>query len=315
MSLSTPIVFIIFRRPDLTANVFKAIRQAQPSKLLVVADGPRDEAEALLCQQTRAVIEQIDWDCEVLRNYADENLGCRKRVSSGLDWAFGQVEEAIILEDDCLPHPSFFKYCQELLAHFRDDTRIWCIHGNNFQDGKWRGDGSYYFSHYNHCWGWASWQRAWKHYDKGLEVWPALMASGLLRSIFEDPYEQQYWTKIWNRLYTENQPNTWDYQWTFTCMSNSGLSISPNVNLVSNIGFRTDGTHTISDSNLAAMPVSELGEIQHPLFVIRDADADRYTYDYVLGGQAMRKADTLASRTRQRLSQIKKSLSLTLPNI
>jgi hypothetical protein len=315
MSCSTPVVFLIFRRPDLTALVFEVIRQVQPAKLLVVADGPRDESEAFLCQQTRALTEQIDWDCEVLRNYADVNLGCRKRVSSGLNWAFEQVEEAIILEDDCLPHPSFFKYCQELLAHYRDDKRIWCINGNNFQDGKWRGDGSYYFSRYNHCWGWATWRRAWKYYDKDLEGWPPLQASGLLSSIFEDPDEQRYWTQIWDRLYTENQPDTWDYQWTFNCMSNSSLSVTPNVNLVSNLGFRFDGTHTASDSNLAAMPVADMRDIKHPLFVIRNVDADKYTFDYSYGGTGTRKANTLSSKASQKLSQVKKNLSLILSSI
>ena len=166
--LKTPVVFLIFRRPDLTARVFEAIRQAQPAKLLIVADGDRNEEEAILCQQARAVTEQIDWDCEVLTNFSDTNLGCKRRVSSGLDWAFSQVEEAIILEDDCLPHPDFFHFCSELLTHYKDDTRIWNICGHNFQDAQWRGDGSYYFSRYADPWGWATWQRAWKHYDKDL---------------------------------------------------------------------------------------------------------------------------------------------------
>jgi hypothetical protein len=310
MTDSAPIVFLIFRRPDLTARVFESIRQAQPAKLLVVADGPRNEAEELLCQQSRSVTEQVDWDCEVLRNYSDVNLGCRKRVSSGLDWAFEQVEEAIVLEDDCLPHPSFFKYCQDLLAYYRNDERIWCINGNNFQDGQWRGNGSYYFSIYNHCWGWATWRRAWKHYDNDLESWPALKASGLLNSIFGDPYEQQYWTQIWDRLRTENQPDSWAYRWTFTCMSNSGLSIAPNVNLVSNIGFRADGSHTTSDSdsNLAAMPVADVSNIQHPLFVLRDVDADQYTFDHVFGGLAMKAADTSMGRIRRMVRTLKGNL-------
>ena len=127
LMLKTSVVFMIFRRPDLTARVFETIRQAQPTKLLIVADGARNEEEAILCQQTRAVTEQIDWDCEVLRNYSDVNLGCRLRVSSGLDWVFSEVEEAIILEDDCLPHSSFFQFCEELLSYYRHNERIWTI--------------------------------------------------------------------------------------------------------------------------------------------------------------------------------------------
>ena len=206
--LKTPVVFLIFRRPDLTARVFETIRQAQPAKLLIVADGARNEEEAILCQQTRTVTELIDWDCEVLRNYSDVNLGCRQRISSGITWAFEQVEEAIILEDDCLPHPSFFSYCQELLDYYREDKRIWCISGNNFQDGQLRGDGSYYFSNYPHCWGWASWQRAWQKYDRNLTNWEAFRNSKHLNSIFNSKREVKYWHGILERLHNSGQPNS-----------------------------------------------------------------------------------------------------------
>ena len=152
--LTTPVVFIIFNRPDTTAKVFEAIRQAKPPKLLVIADGARIDkpGEAEKCAAARAIINQVDWQCEVLTNYSNVNLGCRKRVSSGLDWVFEQVEEAIVLEDDCLPHPSFFQYCQELLEKYRDDERIMMISGDNFQFGNETTEYSYYFSRYGHCW-------------------------------------------------------------------------------------------------------------------------------------------------------------------
>jgi hypothetical protein len=308
MSVSTPVVFLIFRRPDLTARVFEAIRQAQPAKLLVVADSPRDEAEVLLCQQTRAVTEQIDWDCEVMRNYADENLGCRKRVSSGLDWAFEQVEDAIILEDDCLPHPSFFRYCQELLDHYRNDERIWCISGNNFQDGQWRGDCSYYFSNYNHIWGWASWRRAWQHYDHDLVHWPDFHHSQYLEGILDSALEMQYWQGIFERFYSLGEPNTWDYAWTYTCWQNRGLTALPNVNLVSNIGFRSDGTHTFGESKLANMPVGDIGRLQHPEFIARDREADMYTFDRVFGGLQMQEAQRWQNRLRRRARNLKRRI-------
>lgn len=308
MSLSTPVVFLIFRRPDLTALVFEAIRQAQPEKLLVVADGPRDEAEVLLCQQTRAVTEQIDWDCEVMRNYADENLGCRKRVSSGLDWAFEQVEEAIVLEDDCLPHPSFFLYCQNLLERYRDDERIWCISGNNFQDGQWRGEDSYYFSNYYHVWGWASWRRAWQHYDRDLAHWPDFRDRRYLEGILDSNLEVQYWQSIFERLYSLGEPNTWDYAWTLTCWLNRGLTALPNVNLVSNIGFRSDGTHTFGESKLANMPVKDIGELQHPTFIARDRGADMYTFDRVFGGLKMQEAQRWQNGLRRRAGNLKRRI-------
>lgn len=305
MIILTPVAFLIFNRPDLTQKVFEVIRKAKPKTLLVVADGPRFSEEAEKCKAARAIVEQVDWDCKLLTNYSDANLGCRRRVSSGLDWVFSQVESAIILEDDCLPHPSFFAFCDTLLSRYWNDERVWVISGDNFQDGQWRGDGSYYFSRYNHCWGWATWRRAWKYYDGDLKGWADLKASELLSSIFEDPLECQYWSQIWETLYTKNQPDTWDYQWTFTCMSNGGLTILPNINLVSNIGFRTDGTHTRNESSQANIPVADIGEIKHPSFVIRDSVADLYTFNHVFGGNAMHSKKNWLHVVKQRLSNIR----------
>lgn len=305
--LSTPVVFLIFNRPDLTKQVFEAIRQAQPNTLLVVADGPRFPEETAKCQAARAIIEQVDWECTVLTNYSDTNLGCRKRVSSGLDWAFSQVESAIILEDDCLPHPSFFTFCDTLLSYYWDDNRVWVISGDNFQGGQWRGDGSYYFSRYNHCWGWATWRRAWQHYDAELKGWKALKASGLLSSIFENPLEQQYWSRIWDTLYIHNQPDSWAYRWAFTCMSNGGLTILPNVNLVSNIGFGSRATHTTQKSLLSDTPNLDIGEINHPSFVLRNCIADSYTFDHHYGGINIKKHSL--SRSRRFLGKLKSAFS------
>jgi hypothetical protein len=310
--LDTPVVFLIFRRPDLTARVFEAIRQAKPKKLLVVADGPRNEDEATLCQQARAVTEQIDWDCEVLRNYSDVNLGCRQRVSSGLDWAFEQVEEAIILEDDCLPHPDFFHYCQELLAYYQEDERVWCISGNNFQDRQWRGDGSYYFSNYNHCWGWATWQRCWRKYDHQMINWPVFKRGGYLDVILDNTLEVQYWQEIFDHLYETGKPNTWDYPWTFTSWQNSGLTALPNINLVSNIGFGADGTHTTGESKLANLPMGDLGNIRHPSFVVRNHLADQYTFDHVFGGKQMKEANTFSGKLRRFLATTKRRVKRLL---
>lgn len=308
MPCESPIVFMIFRRPDLTAQVFERIRQAQPKQLLIIADGPRNDTESLLCNQARTITEVIDWDCEVFRNYSDVNLGCRKRVSCGLDWAFEQVEEAIILEDDCLPEPSFFRYCQELLEYYREDERIWCISGNNFQDGQWRGDGSYYFSNYNHCWGWASWRRAWENYDYNLSNWQKIKDGKYLSSILDSTLEVKYWHDIFEDLYANGIPNTWDYAWTFTCWQNSGLTILPNVNLVSNIGFRRDGTHIMGESQLGNLTTQSLAEIFHPSFLIRDRTADEYTFDYVFGGKTIRASNPAIGTLKAKASELKKIL-------
>ncbi|PAX60058.1 glycosyltransferase family 2 protein [Brunnivagina elsteri] len=278
--MKTPVAFLIFNRPDTTEKVFEAIRQAKPPKLLVVADGPRPDrpGEAEKCQAAREIIKQVDWDCEVLTNYSDVNLGCKKRVASGLDWVFENVEEAIILEDDCLPHPTFFPFCEELLDKYRDDNRIMTISGDNFQFGKTRNKDSYYFSRYNHCWGWASWRRAWQHYDIEMKNWEKVRDEGWLKDIFCDSSSVKYWENIFQRTY-EGKIDTWDYIWTYCCWLQNGLTILPNVNLVSNIGFGNEGTHTKSKKNIFAnIPAEEMRFLlQHPSFVIRNEKADSLT--------------------------------------
>ena len=178
--LETPVAFLVFNRPHTTDKVFSEIAAANPRKLLIVADGPRPDqpGEAERCVAVRAIVDRVDWDCEVLTNYSDINLGCKARISSGLDWVFDTVEEAIVLEDDCLPHPSFFRFCEELLVKYRDDERIAQIGGVNFQSGRRRTNYSYYFSRYAHIWGWATWRRAWRHYDVALKAWPLIRDGG-----------------------------------------------------------------------------------------------------------------------------------------
>ena len=178
--LSTPVAFIIFNRPDTTARVFAEIAKARPPKLLVVGDGPRAnrDGEADRVAEARAIIKNVDWPCEVLTNFSTPNLGCKKRVSSGIDWIFEQVEEAIILEDDCLPDPSFFQFCEEMLARYRHDDRIAMISGDNFLFGQVPVPESYYFSRYCHIWGWASWRRAWKDYDVNIPALAAIRTDG-----------------------------------------------------------------------------------------------------------------------------------------
>ncbi len=277
--LKTPVCFIIFNRPDTTEKVFQAIRQAKPSQLFVVADGARNNkiGEAEKCLATRAIIDQVDWECEVLTNYSEVNLGCRKRVSSGLDWVFSQVEEAIILEDDCLPDPSFFRFCEELLEKYRYEPKIMLISGQNIQFGQKRRDYSYYFSRYNHCWGWASWKRAWQYYDNEMKLWTKVRDENWLFDILQDPQAFRYWEATFQAMYEGY--DTWDYPWLFACYINQGLSILPNINLVSNIGFGKEGTHaTDSNSILANIPVEEMQfPLKHPPFIIRDTQADNFT--------------------------------------
>jgi len=172
--MKTPVAFFIFNRPDTTEKVFQAIRQAQPPQLSIVADGPRpDRPEDVRdCAAARSIIEQVDWDCQVMKNYADVNLGCRRLIDSGLDWVFDTVDRAIVLEDDCLPHPCFFRYCEELLEKYQDDDRIATILGT-IGLGRWKPDSQgYHFSYWpSPVWGWASRSRAWRYYDHNIKAW------------------------------------------------------------------------------------------------------------------------------------------------
>ncbi len=276
--LNTPVALLIFNRPDTTERVFNAIAKVRPSKLLVVADGPRANrlGEAELCAQTRAIIERVDWNCEVLTDFAESNMGCKRRVASGIDWIFEQVEEAIILEDDCLPDPSFFRYCEEMLTRYRDNERVGMVSGGNLQFGRQRGSGSYYFSKYTHIWGWATWRRAWKHYDRDLTLWPIFRDQGLLAQIFETPGEQEYWRNSFQWVH-EGSLDTWDVSWTFTAITHGLLQVVPNVNLISNIGFGANATHTHVVGIHANMPTQPIQfPLVHPKFVLADIEADRY---------------------------------------
>ncbi|MDT9200120.1 class I SAM-dependent methyltransferase [Limnospira fusiformis KN01] len=286
--LNRPVCLILFNRPETTEKVFEAIREVKPPKLFVIADGPRPEktGEAEKCAAARAIINRVDWDCEVFTNYSTVNLGVRKRISSGLTWLFNNVEEAIVLEDDCLPHPTFFRFCQELLERYRDDERVMFISGDNFQFGQNQTEYSYYFSYYAHCWGWASWRRAWQKYDSEMSLWPQVKNADLLSNILQDNDAQRFWSNIFQQVYEGF--NTWDYVWQFTCLVNNGLSILPNANLVSNIGFTSDASHTRDvGSKLANMPTEAMNfPLKHPPFIIRNTKADNFTEKTIFGGKA-----------------------------
>lgn len=291
----TPILFLIFNRPDTTFTVFEAIRNAQPKKLYIAADGPRagNENDRLKSIQTRAIIN-VDWNCEVKFLYRTENLGCKKAVSEGISWFFENEEQGIILEDDCLPHPSFFSYCEHLLEYYKTEEKVMLISGDNFQNGKLRGNGSYYFSQFSHIWGWASWRRAWKHYDVDMNSFPEFVEQNQIATIFNQPRAQRYWLKKLEKTYQKGV-NTWDYQWTYAIWKQNGVTILPNVNLISNIGFQTGGTHTnVMDNDMANLPVKEiLFPLIHPKDIIPDILADEYTFKKLFKKSLLKKLKLL----------------------
>jgi len=295
--LNTPVALFIFKRPDLTQQVFNAIAQAKPPKLFVIADGPRNPEEAKLCAQARSVIQQVDWDCQVLTDFSEENMKGPWRISSGLDWVFSEVEEAIVLEDDCLPSPSFFQFCQTLLEYYRHDERIMHISGNNFQFGNNCTNYSYYFSKYTHTWGWATWQRAWKHFCLGIPSWPEFYNCKLFEFICDNAYEYDYFRPIMEKVYTEQSVH-WDYAWQYTCWNQGGLSILPSQNLVSNIGFRSDASHTRDpNSPFSNISTEDIWKIQHPKSVVRHKSADIFTFAHVFGGRQRETIETILFQT------------------
>ena len=275
----SPILFIIFNRPDTTRRVFESIRAARPPRLYVAADGPRSGRpnEEVRCREARAVVEAVDWDCQVFRLFRERNLGCKYAVSSAIDWFFSHEAEGIVLEDDCVPANSFFAYCDELLVRYRDAQRVMAICGSNFQRDGWRPEHSYYFSRYNHVWGWASWRRAWKGYDVEMNEWPSFLAQNSLRTIFPDNWPARvFWRRIMDDVASGNV-DTWDYQWLFAGWSNDGFSIVPEVNLVKNIGFDGDATHTTGAPQwLRDLQRHEISlPLRHPESVVECCEGDR----------------------------------------
>lgn len=279
----TAVVLIVFNRPAITRAVFARIAEMQPKQLLVVADGPRPdrENERTLCEQVRQIVTAVDWPCDLRTNFAERNLGCRERVISGLNWAFEQVEQAIILEDDILPDPSFFLFCAEMLERFRGDPRVGMITGFNIAADQTAADQapspySYHFSELTHIWGWATWREAWKHYDPSMTSWPAVRDAGMLQDVFTERSAERYWTPILEGMYQGRGPNTWDYQWMFTNLTRRSLSVVPRVNLVHNLGFGEDATHVTHPGDAPQVSVKSLSfPLQHPPAMIAARSVDR----------------------------------------
>lgn len=251
-----PVLFIIFNRPELTQRVFSRIREARPKQLFVAADGPRsDKPEDIeKCRITRSLI-QIDWDCELNTLYSDKNLGCGVGPVTGINWFFENVHQGIILEDDCLPSLSFFSFCGELLDYYNDNIDVMAISGTNILS-ELDSEYSFIYSYYGGNWGWATWRRAWVLYDYEMKNWKCSEVQSNILNILSDKKQFKAIKKIFDKMPTHD---AWDYQWFFTRLSNKGLSIVPVKNLISNIGYGKDATHTKDENSyLLNLPVFEL---------------------------------------------------------
>ncbi|HPS64728.1 MAG TPA: nucleotide-diphospho-sugar transferase [Ignavibacteria bacterium] len=275
----TPILMLIFNRPETTFQVFEQIKKAHPQKLYISADGARKnkQGEAERCLEARSIAEKVDWQCDVKTNFSEVNLGCRRGVLKGINWFFENEEEGIIIEDDVYPSESFFGFAGAMLEKYRNDKSVYHIGGVNFQDGIKRGDGSYYFSNLSHVWGWATWRDRWKKY---------LSPDGKDFSGFRNTISKQinirgfakYFAKKLKSV-SDGTLDTWDYPWSYTVWANSGKCIIPNFNLCRNLGFGADSLHTKdADNKFASAPLENIDELIHPSDSSINTQADIYTF-------------------------------------
>jgi len=277
------VAFIIFNRQEVTARVFDAIRAARPPVLFLIADGPRPDvaSDAARCAAARAVVAQVDWPCQVQRKFAESNLGLRRNVSEGLDWVFAQTEEAIILEDDCLPDPTFFRFCDELLERYRDDATVGMICGTNLAPNEIVAEeaASYYFSRYCYIWGWATWRRAWRCYDREMTEWPSLGRNGWLQDRVGTASAINFWRRHFDDCHRQHPDglNTWDIQLVFAFWRHQMRSIVARENLVANLGVGADATHTRQALGRASERRGSLEfPLQHPARQTAHEKADRH---------------------------------------
>ena len=275
----TPVLLAVFNRPEKTRQVFEAVREAQPKKLFIAADGPRPHVptDEVQCQKTREVVNVVDWDCEVATLFREKNSGgSGPGISSAINWFFEQVEEGIILEDDCVPNQSFFYFCQEMLKKYQNDQRVMHISGSNFQFGRAIGEGTYYFSKVINVWGWATWKRAWRLFDYDMKLFPAFVDQEVIKNIYSSKKIQNEYIRTFGNTYY-GVWNCWDRRWMFAIYINNGLSVVPNSNLIANIGFGKGASAEYYEDDVAInMPTQKIKEIIHPVFMVPNREADEH---------------------------------------
>jgi hypothetical protein len=276
----TAVLFLVFNRPRTTQEVFNAIRSARPARLYIAADAPRDDhpGERERSAKVREIATAVDWPCDVRTLFREKHLGCGVAVSAAIDWFFEHEDEGIILEDDCLPDQSFFRFCEEMLERYRTEPSVMMISGGFYLGGQYEIAGSYFFSKHVDIWGWASWRRAWQYNDPKMTLWPNLRDSDWLMRIGNGHSDfGEFWTEVFDMVHG-GRLDTWDYQWVFSCWLQNGLTIVPSRNLVKNIGFGDDATHAKSNAGrLSTQPLETISfPLEHPDAVKRDHVADRW---------------------------------------
>jgi len=275
----TPILFLTFNRPDTTRIVFNEMLKVNPAQLYIAQDGPRKNkpGETEKCREVREIFRQISPECKVKTLFRENNLGCREAVGSAITWFFENVEEGIILEDDDLPHPDFFLFCREMLEKYRDNKEVMHISGSNFNFGKKAGNSSYCFSKFVHLWGFATWRRAWRYYDPEMKNWPEFVKQKRIYSIIQQKKFRESWMNRLQENYLGITNLYYSYCWIYAIWNQNGLCVTPNANLVSNIGFEKDAPPSIN-SKLANMKICAIGKIVHPTIIQRDKEADKLIF-------------------------------------
>lgn len=307
-TLLTPVLFLIFRQPEVTGRVFEQIRAARPRKLYIAADGPRANRPDDIgeCEATRAVVANIDWNCELHTRFLPTNLGLKMAVSSALDWFFQAEEEGIVLEYDCLPELSFFPYCQAMLERYRNDNRIFSITGSNIQADIRRGDGDYYFSRFTGIWGWATWRRSWAMWRPSLEEFDVFIEAKVIESMVSDKKGQAFWIKTFEAVHSGSNLTTWAFYLIYAQIKQGGYCIVPNLNLIKNIGFGSEATNAVDCNHpLAHLEVGSLTSYKEPAFFVPDLEADTETTRRVMFSPSRPFLSRLGSFLYRRLCRLK----------
>ena len=274
-----PVLLLTWSRPEETQQTLVAIRRVRPNRLFIAGDGPRNSDDRLQIDHVgNAINRLVDWPFELRTDFADENLGCRRGVTLGLDWFFSHVDEGIILKGGCVAHPDFFSFCTAMLDRYRDDSRVMHIAGDNTARIAIEQDWSYCFVPYPHIWGWATWRRAWSLYDRDMTAWQSFRSQGQLEDTFPDRTERETWVPIFDRLADEGRPDTLDWQWSATCMLRNGLCVQPTHNFILNMGFNERATHALRKSDRASASTSGMYPLTHPPFAYRHGNAERQIY-------------------------------------
>jgi hypothetical protein len=307
MNFNTPILFIVFNRPHETQQSFEQIKKIKPKKLFIAGDGPRTlpldtiifddhpgrtgiKNDKINCEKVRTIVSQIDWECEVHTLFHEKNLGCGVAPYTAINWFFDHVDEGIILEDDCIASPDFFFFCQKMLELYRHDTRIFHVSGMSYVDHFAHHPTleSYTYTRIPAVWGWATWKRAWQKYDFNMKSFEKFKKNNSIKDLFDNIFVQEAFMRMLVSIFTEIQtnPTVWDGQWAYTTLINNGLCVMPTKNLVSNIGFTKEATHTTTENNLLSnLPREKMSHetIAHPTFILPNKDLEAWTLGHIFG--------------------------------